>query len=307
MKYDRRTFLGNAAIGLGSLYLFPSELLAADPCAIEHPFMPAKKDLPGECHNCGMGRPMWARTFHFYEVNGEKKEVCSLHCLAEATVNSSEEPQNVQVALYQDPYQTVPALSAYYVVGSKASGTMTMKSKLAFASQMEAEKFAGQCGGMVVSFDKALSMAKASYLKENEKIAQNRLKKGKIVEPEAADQCPVCKMYPARYARNKCQIRTTDKKVVHFCSTHCLFEYLKNSTAYSETKSKPAHIWVIDYDTGSWIYGKNAFYVVGSSEAGPMGKEAFPFMNKDTAATFAAANQGKVLFFSKVTIDAIKA
>lgn len=306
MKSNRRKFIGKAILGIGGLYLLPSKLLAEDLCSLQHPFSPPKKDLPGSCHNCGMMRPMWARTFYNYEVSGDKKEVCSLHCLAESAINSGQEPENVKVALYQDPYTMVPAASAFYVVGSEARGTMTMKSKLTFATAADAKKFAEQCGGTVVGFEQAFDMAKKSFTKENDKIAENRVRKGKIVEPvDNKDICPVCDMYPARYPKNKCQLQTKGKEVVHFCSTQCLFEYLKNPEKYSQKKIQPKAIWVIDYETDAWIYGKNAFYVVGSSKAGPMGKEAFPFMNKATAEKFVTAQKGKVLPFGEVTIAGI--
>ena len=306
MKSDRRTFIQTILLGIGGLYFTPATLSAEELCSVQHPLSPPKKDLPGRCHNCGMMRPMWARTFHTYQVNGETKEVCSLHCLAESSINSGIEPQKVQVALYHDPYTTVPAAAAFYVIGSKARGTMTMKSKLAFGTKEKAQAFADQCGGKVTSFEQAFAIAKTSFTKENNKIADNRLKKGKIVEPvDNQDICPVCDMYPARYPKNKCQLKTKDGEIVHFCSTQCLFEYLKNSLKYSNKVVKPVLIWVIDYKTGSWIYGKNAFYIVGSNEQGPMGKEAFPFMNKATAEEFASLKNGQVLQFSEVDIHKI--
>lgn len=306
MKSARRTFIGKALLGIGGLYFLPAKLFAEDLCSVQHPFSPPHKDLPGTCHNCGMMRPMWARTFYDYEMTGEKKEVCSLHCLAETSINSGQEPQQVKVALYHDPYTMVPVESAYYVVGSKARGTMSMKSKIAFGSQDGAQKFAQQCGGSVVDFAQAFGMAKASFTKENTKIAENRVRKGKIVEPvDNKDICPVCDMLPARYPKNKCQIQTKDKEIIHFCSTQCLFEYLKNPGKYSQKKVQPLVVWVVDYDSGAWCYGKNAFYVIGSTESGPMGKEAFPFMNKGAAAKFVSLKKGQVVTYKEVTIERI--
>lgn len=306
MKINRRVFIGRVILGIGGISFFPSQQVAADSCSVQHPLSPPKKDLPGACHNCGMMRPMWARTFISYEAAGERKEVCSLHCLAEATVNSGHQPHNVRVALYHDPYTMIPAASAFYVVGSKARGTMTMQSKIAFAREKAAQEFAHQCGGRVVGFDEALSLAAASFTRENEKIAENRLRKGKIVEPvDNKDVCPVCSMYPARYPKNKCQIQTRDKQVVHFCSTQCLFAYLKHPVKYSGKLLEPMSVWVVDYPSGAWIYGKNAYFVIGSTESGPMGKEAFPFVNRKSAEQFATAKKGKVLMFKDVTIQQV--
>ena len=306
MGINRREFLGKAVLGVSTLYLVPEMAWASDVCSIMHPLMPPDKSFAGSCHNCGMGRPMWARTFHDYEVGGEVMHVCSLHCLAETTINSGIEPEQVKVAVYGDPTKMIPVASAFYVVGSSAMGTMTMTSKIAFADEAEAQAFAKQCGGQVVRFEEALSMAKASFAKENVKIAENRVKKGKIVEPvDNTDICPVCDMYPARYPSNKCQLQTSDGKVVHFCSTHCLFEYLKDPAKYAQDGAKITLVWVVDYETKSWVYARNSYYVVGSPEAGPMGKEAIPFFSKASAEKFAAGG-GSVLHFKEVTIDKIK-
>lgn len=306
MTINRRKFVQKMVIGTGAFYLYPQMLFADGACNVEHPFMPPNTSFKGVCHNCGMMRPMWARTWHTYEVDGQKLEVCSMHCLAEATMNSGTTPRNVQVAMYLDPHKIVAAEKAFYVIGSKAPGTMTMNSKLAFATEKEAEVFVGECGGTVASFKDAYKAASTTIVKENKVINNNRLSKGKIVEPvDNVDICPVCDMYPARYPKNKCQLQTADGKIVHFCSTHCLFEYLKNSTKYGEPTLKTSSIWVVDFDSGQWIYAQNAYYVLGTEINGPMGKEAFPFVNQNKASEFSLSHKGTVLRFKAVTIDKI--
>ena len=64
-----------------------------------------------------------------------------------------------------DPKTMRAAENASYVVGSKAKGTMTKTSKLAFTSQKEAEEFAGTCGGEVMDFQKTFKLAKKSLKK----------------------------------------------------------------------------------------------------------------------------------------------
>ncbi len=288
--------------GLATLHVYGDE-----PCAVQHPFKPPKKEYSGQCPNCGMGRPMWARTWITFRNSQGKFGVCSFHCLADMALKCGEEPRNVMVALYLHPKRLVPAEKAFFVVGSKAKGTMTMKSKLAFSSKDTAEEFVKSCGGKVVGFGEALKMVKAGVPKENMVIAKKRLKMGKIIEPvDNKDQCPVCNMYPARYPKNKCEIIAKGKKVYHFCSTQCLFEFLKNSKKYAKTEIKPLMIWVTDYPTGAWISGRTAYYVVGSKVQGPMGHEAFAFGKKTSAEQFARKEGGKVLSFSQVTPSAIK-
>ena len=306
MAADRRLFIRKVLISAGLLYVFPKELIAGGTCDVKHPFMPPNGNFSGECHNCGMTRPMWARTWHSYTLDGQMHEVCSMHCLAEALINSGNEPQKIEAALYLDPTKSVDAEKAFYVVGSKARGTMTMKSKLAFPSKKEAEDFANSCGGSVLQFKDAYQLAAATVVKENEMINRNRISKGKIVEPlDNKDICPVCDMYPARYPQNKCQLQTKGGEVVHFCSTQCLFEYLKNPQSYGMPELKVKATWVVDYTTGKWIFAKNAYYVLGTEVRGPMGKEAYPFVNLEDARSFSKDHSGTIKRFSEVTIEQI--
>lgn len=290
-----------------SLSCVPLHCHAADPCVVQHPLDPPDNHFSGQCPNCGMGRPMWARTWMTFENSQGISEVCSFHCLADVALKSGEDPKNVKVASYQEPNEMIPAETAWFVVGSKAKGTMSMTSKLAFSSQQEAQKFADTCGGKVMSFAETLALAKESIAKENKVINERRLEAGKIVEPvDGKDQCIVCQMYPARYPNNKAQVQTSGNQVYHFCSTQCLFEFLENSQKYEKTGSKPMMIWVVDYPTGNWISARTAYYVVNSKAQGPMGAEAFAFDNQKAAKTFADKEGGQVLTVKEVTVQKLK-
>lgn len=149
----------------GILVIFLYSAFAEDICSIQHPIKPPNKEFSGRCVNCGMARPMWARTWKTFENWKGAFEVCSFTCLAKLSVKSAENPINVKVALYRDPKTMRAAENASYVVGSKAKGTMTKTSKPAFASQKEAEEFAGTCGGEVMDFQKTFKLAKESLKK----------------------------------------------------------------------------------------------------------------------------------------------
>ena len=305
-EQSRREFIISIGAAIGAVSLLPIPAFAEEKCKIKHPIMPPNKNLPGQCTNCGMVRPMWARTWITFENSEGKYQVCSFHCLAEMALKSGEDPRNVEVALYTEPQTMIPATSAYFVVGSSAKGTMTMTSKLAFGSKDKAAQFAQSCGGKVMVFRDTLELAKTGVQKENQMIAKNRLKKGKIVEPvDSKDKCSVCGMYPARFPKHKGQIQTKDKTVYHFCSTQCLFIFLNDSAKFAGSKVQPFLIWVVDYQSGAWIGGKSAYYVVGSDQNGPMGKEAFVFDKLANAKEFAAAHGGKAIIFTGVTVDKI--
>jgi len=305
---SRRKFLSLTLKSAAALSVYPLYAYATNPCTIQHPLSPPDKSMSGQCPNCGMVRPMWARTWKTFENSEGQSEACSFHCLADVALKSGEEPKKVKVALYTEPQKMIPADDAVYVVGSKAPGTMTMKSKLAFASKSEAEKFSKACGGSVMGYSDALQIAKEGINKENQMIVQRRLKKGKIVEPvDNQDRCPVCGMYPARYPKNKCQIQTKNGEIFHFCSTQCLFTFLADPTKYAGKDVQPFLMWVIDVDSGAWISGRTAYYVIGSTQSGPMGKEAFAFDKNAAAGKFAATHKGKVVIFQGVTVNKIKA
>ena len=293
-----------AAAAWAVVLCFPAS--ASDPCAIEHPLMPPKTELSGQCPNCGMMRSMWARTWMTFENSMGKHEACSFHCLADMAIKAGEKPRSVQTALYMLPEKMAPANTAWFVVGSKAKGTMTMNSKIAFPSKEEAEAFSRSCGGKVHSFPDTFNLAREELPKEKAMIAQKRIKDGKIVEPvDNKDQCPVCQMYPARYPKNRCQVTTSDKTIHHFCSTQCLFQFLKDPKRFVNKDVEPMMIWVTDYPSGSWISAKTAYYLVGSRIQGPMGHEAFAFDKSSEALSLSRQEGGNVVTFPEVSIEKI--
>ncbi len=305
--YSRRAFNLTALAILMRSVIQPLPALASDRCIVKHPFMPPKGEFVGQCPNCGMLRSMWARTWMEFENSTGKYGVCSFHCLADMAIKAGEQPLSVDTALYMAPEKMIPAGTAWFVVGSKANGTMTMNSKIAFPSREEAEAFSKSCGGKVQNFPDTFSLATQELPKEKAMIAQKRIKDGKIVEPaDNKDQCPVCHMYPARYPKNRCQLVDAHKTIYHFCSTQCLFAFLKDPKAFAKKDVKPMVIWVTDYPSGAWISAKTAYYLVGSKIQGPMGYEAFAFDKNAEALSLSHKEGGNVLMFPEVSIEKIK-
>ena len=259
------------------------------------------------CPNCGMILKDWAHTnYEFINSDGHFR-TCSIHCVADMSKKSGEQPRNVQVALHLKPEIMIPADKAVYVIGSKEPGTMTAVSKLAFESKEAAEKFMADRGGKIGTFSDAFAAATEELPKAKAVIENNRKNKGKIVEPSEQDRCVVCNMAPSKYPKNNAQLITADKKRFHLCSTQCLFEFLKDPPKHGTGSNEVGDIWVHDYVSGRYIFGKNAYYAVGSKILGPMGYEAIAFDLKSEALEFAQANGGRILKFTNVTIDKIKA
>jgi len=282
--------------------LFIHDAIGGD-CEVQHPFMPPKSQYHGQCPVCGMTRSMWARTWITFDESKNVSQVCSFHCLADWIVKSGQEPSKVLLTIYHQPEKSIPANEAFIVMGSTAAGTMSPVSKIVFPDEFKAKNFAQDCGGKLVGYTDAIQTAKMSVAKENQTINARRLKKGKIVEPTENDRCSVCDMYPIRYPLGKCQIKTKGNRTIHFCSTQCLFAFLGKQHLYIDTPINPLLIWVVDHNTGMWISGRTAFYVIGSKKVfGPMGYEALPFNTITAANEFTVSNGGMTSIFDYVTI-----
>jgi len=110
------------------------------------------------CVVCGMNLPMFYKTNHAAHYHGKEQQYCSIHCLAEALHLKKSKLQNIRVVDTKS-LKFIDAKSAFYVVGSKKSATMSKVSKYAFASLVDAKAFAKANGGEVVRFDEALKIA----------------------------------------------------------------------------------------------------------------------------------------------------
>ncbi len=274
--------------------------------AIEHPMMKPKmysKEM--RCPNCGMMINMWARTRHSFKHPEGDFTTCSIRCMADKAASSGAGPTDVHVAVYLDPDKMVSVEKAFYVVGSSAAGTMTMKSKIAFADKMAAEKFASSYGGQVVDFEGAYSAATMELPKSRMLIDQKRKKTGKIKEPTEEDACVVCGMYPARYPKHNCQIWTADGATLHFCSTQCMVNFNAQPGKYMKEPVKTKMAWVTLFSDGMYESTLGPYYVVGSKVDGPMGKEALPFKVKKNAEEFVDINGGEIVSFPQLTPDII--
>ena len=269
---------------------------------IEHPMnKPKMYTKVMRCPNCGMMNNMWARTRHKFHHSEGELTTCSIRCMADKAVNSGAEPAQGEVAVYLDPNTMIPVESATYVIGSTAPGTMTMKSKIAFADKAAAEEFVSKYGGKAVSFQGAYEAAKMELPKSRILIDKKRKKTGKIKEPTDNDTCVVCGMYPARYPKHNSQIWAMNGETLHFCSTKCMITFNAEPAKHVEEPSKTKMAWVTLFSDGMYESAFGAYYVVGSKVDGPMGKEAIPFKFKKNAEDFVKANGGEIVGFTQLT------
>ncbi len=132
------------------------------------------------CNVCGMNLKMFYKTSHAAKLeNGDMHQYCSIRCLAVDMHKHNIKLEDVKV-VDAKTQKLIPALQAYYVVGSRIKGTMSKVSKIAFGSKKDAEAFAKKRGGKIVSFKEALAMAQNSLDKD---IAMVNMKKHKKMYP----------------------------------------------------------------------------------------------------------------------------
>ena len=131
------------------------------------------------CPTCGMTLPMFYKTNHAANHNGKTEQYCSIHCLAEVNMKSEVPLKDIKVVDVTS-LKFIDATKATYVVGSSKKGTMTMKSKYAFANKADADKFAKEFGGKVMSFDGAYKVASIGLEKEMKMVAKKQAKMAKM-------------------------------------------------------------------------------------------------------------------------------
>ena len=122
------------------------------------------------CPNCGMNLTKFYKTNHIHNNH----QYCSIHCLVESSKGKL--PKDAKVVDAKKLVH-IDASSAYYVIGSKIKGTMTMNSKYAFASKNDAMDFVAKNGGKIYDFKDAFEIATKDFKKDMKMITNKRVKK----------------------------------------------------------------------------------------------------------------------------------
>ena len=124
------------------------------------------------CPKCGMTLPMFYKTNHAAHVEGKPAQFCSIHCLAEAMADDGKVTGVKVVDI--TTLKFIDVISAWYVVGSEKSGTMSMASKYAFGKKSDAQKFAKAFGGKVMTFYATLDLVKSTLEQERAMIEKKQ-------------------------------------------------------------------------------------------------------------------------------------
>lgn len=114
------------------------------------------------CVKCGMMLTMFYKTNHIATfADATKKQYCSIACLSSDMKKHKITAVEVVDARTQ---KLINAKSAYYVIDSDVRGTMSKRSKLAFAFHQDASSFIKEHGGKLIDFEQALKAAQSTKM-----------------------------------------------------------------------------------------------------------------------------------------------
>jgi nitrous oxide reductase accessory protein NosL len=134
------------------------------------------------CDYCGMNRVKFAHSRMLIEYqDGLPAALCSLHCAAiELALTIDKTPTAIKVGDFNSQ-QLINAETAFWVIGGKKPGVMTMRGKWAFSEKAAAEQFVASSGGIISDFDHAMRAAYEDMYKDTMMIRNKRAMKKKMM------------------------------------------------------------------------------------------------------------------------------
>ena len=138
------------------------------------------------CPYCGMDRKQWNHSRHLVQYDDDLVDgTCSIHCLAlSLSLNLDRGPKAIYAADFGSAEAVKPLIpvdAASYLIGSKLRGTMSKKSKMAFASAEAAKLAKGEYGGHVGNFDDALRATYLGMHTDTMMVRKNRAEKRQMM------------------------------------------------------------------------------------------------------------------------------
>lgn len=119
----------------------------------------------------------------------------------------------------------------------------------------------------------------------------------------ARQRCPVCGMYTAQFPEWATQVVFKDRSMAAPESPAELFRFLQDVKKYDARHGAAdiAKIYVTDYARRTWIDAKQAFYVEGSKQRGPMTADLPAFSTRAAAEVFMKESGGRITTFDALT------
>ncbi len=130
------------------------------------------------CPICGMTLPMFYKTNHAATSNGKDHQYCSIVCSVEDAVVNGTKLTNFKV-VDNSTLKFIDSKDAFFVVGSKMPGTMSVVSKYAFGTEAAAKKLVAKKGGEIMKFDALYALVKKSLDKDMKATKKRQAKAAK--------------------------------------------------------------------------------------------------------------------------------
>ena len=168
-----RWLMGGIVMLMFSMGLHASEFSKV---ATSEPELIQKGEEKNYCPICGMNLTQYYKTSHGAILSdGTAKQYCSIRCLAvdwEAI-----ESRLVKIVVTDvKSEKLIDAKKAFYVIGSKIPGTMSMVSKLAFEKEEDAKVFIKENGGELGTCEIAFAKARASLETDVDEFVKKKQK-----------------------------------------------------------------------------------------------------------------------------------
>jgi hypothetical protein len=123
--------------------------------------------------------PKFYKTNHAVKFkNGKYRQFCSMYCLVEqlelTDLRGKEDSIEEFIVVDTKNLDFIPAKEAFYVMGSKVPGTMTITSKYAFKDRNDAVQFQSKHGGKILTFDEAYQSALKDFARDTGMVLAKR-------------------------------------------------------------------------------------------------------------------------------------
>jgi len=141
------------------------------------------------CSVCGMTLPMFYKTNHAADHDHVHDQYCSVTCMVEDAIVNGKDLTNFKV-VDNSTLKFIPSKDAFFIVGSKKPGTMSMISKYAFGTKVSALKFQKTNGGKLMNFDELLKLVKNNQVKD---MAATKKRQAKAIKKGAMMYKKMCK------------------------------------------------------------------------------------------------------------------
>ena len=147
------------------------------------------------CPICGMTLPMFYKTNHAASHKGKNHQYCSIVCVVEDAIVNNKKLDNFKV-VDNSTLKFIDSRDAYFVVGSKMPGTMSVVSKYAFGTKAAADKLIAKKGGKVMKFDALYALVEKSQAKD---MKATKKRQGKAIKKGAKMYKKMCKKTNKRF------------------------------------------------------------------------------------------------------------